>query len=207
MFKDFNNIGVSLLTLTDEELKPVRDEVQQIQNNFTAAQPFTNYLVGHIEHEYMLSDKTTAYIDKLIQPFVLEYENHYNILKGIDVLSDPLPMAIEPVWVNFMKKHEYNPIHKHSGVFSFVIWLEIPFSWEDEKNSIYSKNSRYPLPGCFQLIYTNALGQISDHYIPVDKTFRNKIIIFPAKLNHVVYPFSTSDDFRISIAGNYCLKV
>jgi hypothetical protein len=35
-------------------------------------------------------------------------------------------------WVNFQEKYEYNPIHLHDGVFSYVIWYQIPFYKEDE---------------------------------------------------------------------------
>ena len=34
-----------------------------------------------------------------------------------------------------------------------------------------------------------------------------KIIFFPSKLNHCVYPFYTSDDTRISISGNILFEV
>jgi hypothetical protein len=36
----------------------------------------------------------------------------------------------------------------------------------------------------------------------VDKEWEGKIALFPAKLNHLVYPFYTSDEPRISISGN-----
>ena len=29
------------------------------------------------------------------------------------------------------------------------------------------------------------------------------MIIFPACVNHGVYPFYTSDDYRVSVAGNF----
>jgi hypothetical protein len=38
--------------------------------------------------------------------------------------------------------------------------------------------------------------------VPVDKTFEGKMLFFPATLSHSVNPFYTSDDYRISIAGN-----
>jgi hypothetical protein len=31
--------------------------------------------------------------------------------------------------------------------------------------------------------------------------------MFPSSLNHEVYPFYTSDDFRITIAGNIMLEI
>ena len=52
------------------------------------------------------------------------------------------------------------------------------------------------------VIYTNVYGQLMSHQIPADESYAGKIILFPAKLSHTVYPFFTSDGYRISISGN-----
>ena len=38
--------------------------------------------------------------------------------------------------------------------------------------------------------------------IDVDKSFEGKMLMFPAKLQHLVYPFYTSDKERITVSGN-----
>ena len=43
------------------------------------------------------------------------------------------------------------------------------------------------------------------HRIPIDSTWEGHIIMFPANLQHCVYPFYTSDDTRISFSGNILL--
>lgn len=62
-------------------------------------------------------------------------------------------------------------------------------------------------PAHFQFTYTDTLGQINQELIPVDKTYDGVLCIFPSKLNHQVYPFYTSDEYRISVSGNICLDV
>jgi hypothetical protein len=42
--------------------------------------------------------------------------------------------------------------------------------------------------------------------LPVDKTWENVIVLFPAGLTHSVSPFYSSDDYRISVAGNIKFK-
>ena len=37
------------------------------------------------------------------------------------------------LWVNYQKKYEFNPLHDHSGMFSFVIWMKIPYEHDNEK--------------------------------------------------------------------------
>jgi hypothetical protein len=41
----------------------------------------------------------------------------------------------------------------------------------------------------------------------VDNTWEGKMALFPADLNHIVYPFYTSEDYRISISGNVGFKL
>jgi len=36
----------------------------------------------------------------------------------------------------------------------------------------------------------------------VENGWEGRVVMFPAKLLHVVYPFYTSNGYRISIAGN-----
>jgi len=38
--------------------------------------------------------------------------------------------------------------------------------------------------------------------LDVDKSFENKLLMFPASYNHQVYPFYTSDEERITVSGN-----
>ena len=45
-------------------------------------------------------------------------------------------------------------------------------------------------------------GSINCKPIDVDKSFEGKMVMFGAKHLHEVYPFYTSDDYRITISGN-----
>lgn len=121
-------------------------------------------------------------------------------------------LYLDSLWVNKQKKHEFNPIHFHSGALSFVIWLNIPYELEDETNhfplisgtSPENKDNFYTSKFCF--VYTDVLGQIKQFPVPVDKTFEGTILMFPSSLQHTVYPFYTSDDYRISVSGNIRIR-
>lgn len=56
--------------------------------------------------------------------------------------------------------------------------------------------------GDFEFTYTNILGQLCSAVLPTDKAFEGKICLFPSKLHHQVFPFYSSDEYRISISGN-----
>jgi len=135
------------------------------------------------------------------------YNNQTNFLKNFSVLTSDVPMIIYEPWVNFQKKYEFNPPHRHNGVISFVIWLQIPFFIEAELKNPSIQDSRNPIPGCFNFHYTDALGTIQHYNIQADKTMENTLLLFPSTLNHSVNPFYTSDEYRISVSGNIKLDV
>ena len=43
---------------------------------------------------------------------------------------------------------------------------------------------------------------VESYPIVVDRSYEGVMLIFPAWLQHMVTPFYTSDDYRISISGN-----
>lgn len=206
IFQDFPNTGISLINFNENQLSPIKNEINKIIKHFDKSIKFNKQLAGNIKYEYELID-SKEYISNLIMPYIVEYENKYQYLKNIIILNKSLELQIDKVWVNFMQKNEFNPIHTHSGIFSFVIWIDIPYNIKDEMNTESSKNSNANIPGHFQFIYTNSLGKICNFNIPADKTFNNKGLIFPSTMNHAVMPFKTSNNYRISVSGNFNFKV
>ena len=206
-WKNFSNIGFLSTRLTDSELQPVKEEIEHIKNNFYIYDKYNSTLAGNIEHEYRLV-KSKKYIETLVTPYINAYEEVFKYLENITILDKNLSLGLSPEpWVNFQKKHEFNPPHTHSGIYSFVIWMDIPYNMEEELKQNHSKNSNAPIPGHFQFLYTSALGEIVPYNIPADKTYNNTLLVFPCKMFHEVYPFSTSDEYRISVSGNFKLIV
>lgn len=155
---------------------------------------YNNQLAGQLETElvYNLNGDFRDCIDRTFQ----EYRRRFNFYPNHDYLID------NSSWVNFQKKHEYNPIHYHHQDISWVIWVTIPYNLEDEMNLAHVKESNFKTASMFAFIYNKLDGGIESHNIPVDKTWQGTLIMFPAYLKHQVYPFYTSDEYRISIAGN-----
>lgn len=143
-------------------------------------------LVGHITSSLKLPDT-----DRKLSSWVEE------VAKELDYIYQPT-FAVRDLWVNFQKKYEFNPLHNHPSAISFVIWVQIPYSFEDECNTSlakgYSNNS-----GCFEFAYTTLLGNISKYCYPPTQ---GKLLVFPSSMPHQVYPFYTSDLERVSISGN-----
>ena len=156
-------------------------------------------LAGQITKEYQITKSLP-----LLNPFLEEMGRAYQ--KNWDYYPKENPnknLKVESVWVNMQKKLEVNPLHNHDGTLSFVAWLHVPFKLEDERNMPNCKMSRtMELASTFQFVYNNVLGTISNCPMFGGKGWEGRIVMFPSKLLHIVYPFQTSDGYRISIAGN-----
>jgi hypothetical protein len=205
-YQTFPNTGFLEVILTDEELAPIRAEVEEIQQDFHSAVDHNHKLAGNLAKEYRLF-KCVPYLNDLLFHYIKKYDTETVYAERISILTDDLPMIVESPWVNFQAKNEFNPAHRHTGIISFVIWLQVPFNIEDEMASSPCSKAKAPVAGNFAFHYTNSLGEICHHFIPVDHKMENHMLIFPAGLNHSVFPFYTSDEYRISISGNVRFKV
>ena len=74
---------------------------------------------------------------------------------------------------------------------------------DDELKQSHVKDSNSTSVGNFAFLYTDILGYIKQLPFAADKNYSNGLLLFPAKLNHIVYPFFTSDKQRISVSGNF----
>jgi hypothetical protein len=119
------------------------------------------------------------------------------------VMKEGEEFNLESLWVNFQKKHEFNPPHDHGGVYSFVIWMQIPTSFAEQRELPIAKDSTVQnLISNFAFSYTNTLGKISTFAYNMNKEAEGYMVMFPAQMLHQVFPFYENDGERISISGN-----
>ena len=114
---------------------------------------------------------------------------------------------LESLWVNFQKKHEFNPPHDHSGVYSFVIWMQIPTSYAEQKKlPICAESNAKGTISNFAFHYTNSLGRVSQFVYNMEKEAEGYMVMFPSEMKHQVFPFFENDGERISISGNIDIR-
>ena len=199
---NFPNIGFLKVSLNAEQMAPILQEILEIKQDFLSASPINKLLAGNIRKEFDLI-KSHNHIELLLQEYVQHYEHTFKYITKVKVHSDDnSPLHLDRLWVNFQEKYEFNPPHAHRGVFSFVIWVKIPYNLKNEIALSPGVNASQPLSGYFSFHYTDALGSICNFSIPADETMENTLLVFPSKLNHSVSPFYSSEDFRISVSGN-----
>jgi hypothetical protein len=189
-----------LITPVPEDITKKLDEVINKKHTEKA----NHDLAGNIQKEFKIPDgKPIVWplIDKCIQAHFDKYPGYYNTISGMHK-SEKFYLELHDLWVNYQSKHEFNPVHVHDGLFSFVIWHKIPFKMTDEKARFPHMKESEIRAGHFVFLVNNEIGQIVSHAIPADNEWEGKMALFPASLNHQVYPFYTSDEYRISISGN-----
>jgi Putative 2OG-Fe(II) oxygenase len=193
--------GFVELSFSENQLTPIKEEIKGIMDsNFKDSIPHSHKLVGQIKKEFQLVN-SYRYIEDLLFPHVYRYAHEMNLLSKKQGDSRPV---LQRVWVNFQEKHEFNPLHKHSGDVSFVLWIKIPYSLEDEFK-IYPDTLK-KCASTFEFVHISSTGEIASQILPVDKSWENKLIMFPSEIHHCVHPFYTSDGFRISVSGNFVFQ-
>lgn len=191
------NPGVTTGVLPDELYEILMKEINEISLNFNAYTKWNDILAGNIERQYNIS-KSVPYLEPFMNEMCKSYGEYWNFYKK----SEDYHFIPGSLWVNFQKKNEFNPVHHHNGTFSFVCWLKIPYNIEEELNAPHVKETSEKAASTFQFLYPNILGNLTLETLYVDKDWEKRIVLFPAHLSHCVYPFTTSDDYRISISGN-----
>jgi len=193
------NIGLTHDIIPTNIYQALNQEIVDIHNNDKDIVKMNNSLAGQITKEYQIT-KSLPLLNPYLEEMGRVYQKEWHYSPDKNLNKD---LKVESVWVNMQKKLEVNPLHKHDGILSFVAWLHVPFKLEDERNVENCKNSRtVELSSTFQFVYTTVLGTIANAPLFVESGWEGKIIMFPAPLLHMVYPFQTSDEYRISIAGN-----
>ena len=155
-------------------------------------------LAGNISSSLKLKDEKGMMVNNILPEIFDTNKDFYSSKIDKNILN----ISMTGFWVNFQKKFEFNPIHSHDGDFSFVIWMNIPYHWENEiKSEIVKESNTHNAVGNFVFVYAHD-NQVKCSHITMSPEMNGKMAIFPSYLNHMVYPFYTSDNVRVSISGN-----
>ena len=196
---DFPNYGVIQSVLPQSIVNQLNDYIDIAKKK---DETHNKKLAGNISLSLELFDTKN-----IISPFVLlimkEYEKIYPQPFRLLATDKNYNAELQSLWVNFQYQNEFNPMHDHSGTYSFVIWLKIPTNFKEQSNKSIAKNSSNPdAISNFSLTYTDVFGKIRELLFGMDKNREGQILFFPAQINHSVYPFYDEDDARVSVSGN-----
>lgn len=219
---DFANLGYIVDKLPDDVLKIIKEHVEQVAKKMKEDPSLAPHSIEEIfpnepkkRENYRWSREAYPELYKVVEPYIKKISSTYkNLYKYPNVLISAYDngtqknmtyvevdqMKMDCIWANFQKKHQWLPMHMHNALYSFIIYINIPYDIKEELNHPDYQTAK---TGAFiNFIYTNVVGRISKLEIALSKEWEGSIIFFPGDLNHVVYPFVTSDGYRISVAGN-----
>lgn len=195
---NFENSGYIIDNLPKNIFDQLKIEISNVRSNNT----FETGLSGiGVSKQHRLPE-AKEYLGGYLNYLVQSYANNFGYMNTIDVLNRPRPLVPMTPWVNIQNRYEYLPMHIHTGVLSYTIWIDIPYLIEDEIQEFQNSTT-----SCFQFLYHDTVGNNWFKTIPVSKEYIGKIMMFPSSLPHTVYPFYSVDGERISVSGNLIFDV
>ena len=165
-------------------------------------------LIGNISKSLIIEDRADFFYKKVLFPHVQQYRNNYHGDPIRPHVYGKVDMVLNGFWVNYQYQHEFNPYHHHGGIYSFVVWLKIPYDWKEQHNLPFMEGMKDAdrKASDFEFEYCDLLGDIRNHSFRLDKKMEGRMLFFPAGLRHTVYPFYNCEEPRISVAGNVWFK-
>lgn len=209
-FSAFNTSGYVYDELDDAVFEEIKKEVEEVRKNENAEKA-NNILVGQLSKEYHLK-KCIPLLESLLLPNIMlhdSYTKHISKAKNVFPLADEnnYELFLGDCWVNFQEKNEWQPMHDHRGVYSFIIFVDIPYDYHKELNSGPGKKSNNKMSGQVTLHHADVYNGFSTIKLETDKQKNGTVIVFPADTIHSVNPFFSVDATRITISGNFYLRL
>jgi hypothetical protein len=186
---------------------PIMDKLWEYISTAKDTPERTNsQLAGNLYSSLILEDKNDWFLSEVILPTIGEYRSIFKDQVGThsiqSILSKDALYILPEFWVNFQKQHEFNPIHDHGGVYSFVIFMKIPYDWREQHRLPFVADSNTPCASNFEFVYTDILGKIRTHKYKLDSSWEGTMLFFPSEMKHQVYPFYNCEEERVTISGN-----
>ncbi len=195
------NLGGWLtVELDDTEMKFLWDCIENPRDNFK------KYLAGNIRESRLLLDKDNWLFDNVLYKLCSKYADEFGNQGDLIPTTGKHPYYLNTLWVNYQRQTEFNPLHDHTGVYSFVIWMKIPtYYFEQRRDNKFALLSNARCISNFEFQYLDILGRSDSFIYEMSPKLEGTLVFFPSQMQHQVYPFYNCEEERISISGNISL--
>ncbi len=166
-------------------------------------------LIGQIDKSYFIEDIDHLLWNNLLVQCGEVYQKTWgnpSLLPIAQKSDKDFILYLEKMWVNYQNKHEYNPVHNHKGVYSFVVWMKLPTEHDDQAKLANAVDSTHSWNSDFVMHYTDSLGRLRAQQYEMGKEWEGRMLFFPSAMHHEVYPFYECDEQRVTISGNILIK-
>tara|TARA_B100001093_G_scaffold458625_1_gene471184 strand:+ start:991 stop:1671 length:681 start_codon:yes stop_codon:yes gene_type:complete len=154
--------------------------------------------IGQDNKQFPLHDDEGLFQNEVLMPATQSYFESYGTPFKLKSTHYHLP-TFSRFWCRVSQDGDYQSIHDHQGIFTFVVWLKIPFEGENER--LVQAGFR-PEASDFVLCYPDTCGQYQKRNWVLGKGAEGKMLFFPSDINHIVYPHYTTTEYRVALAGD-----
>ena len=163
-------------------------------------------LAGNIHESNKLVDWNDWFWKNTVNPLIYQYVDVMGNVGDDIPINQRHPYFLNGFWVNYQKQNEFNPLHDHNGVYSFVVWMKIPTRHSEQNKNPIAMRSGDPRISTFVIRYLNTLGKLSECVYEMNPEMEGIMLFFNSTLMHGVNPFYDCDEDRISISGNVAIN-
>ena len=152
----------------------------------------------------LIEDKDNWFYENVLKKYTerLFYDDWNNYRKYHIVKEKEEPQfEMNLFWVNYQRQYEFNPLHLHGGLYSFVVFMKIPTHWK-EQHEMNKDDFRAPVASDFVFVWSGEENEILKENLRLSSEDEGRILFFPAWLQHMVYPFYECEEERVTISGN-----
>jgi hypothetical protein len=138
---DLQNVGVIIGKINPflfQRIKKVTNEINTELLEYKSKDllhQFHRRLSGY-DYDYKINDDLKKDISSEMLIHIGEHEDRFRYFhRMFNYVTDSkdISLELERMWINVQRKGEFLPLHQHSGVYSFVIWIQAPFKIADEE--------------------------------------------------------------------------
>ena len=174
---------------------------------------WNNDLAGNISKSELIEDKESWFFETVLKKlterlFYRDWDNfskyHIEVEEGVSLPE----FEMNRFWVNYQRQYEFNPLHFHSGLYSFVIFMKIPTHWK-EQHEMNKDEFRARVASDFVFVWGSenmeqrgGCNGIVKENLQLSSEDEGRMVFFPAWLQHMVYPFYECEEERVTISGN-----
>ena len=195
------NFGVIEAELEQEDIDYLWKLVHKYSHN---AKWEGNRLISIEEDfkQFPLNDDDNLFQNNVLRPCTDKYFETYGC-PFKQKTTHTHELAFSRFWCRASLDGDYQSIHDHQGIFTFVVWLTVPFEGADERQV---QAGFRPEASDFVLVYPDTCGQLQKRNFVLGKGAEGKMLFFPSDINHIVYPHYTTKEYRIALAGDVALN-
>ena len=195
------NFGVIEAELEQEDIDYLWKLVHKYSHN---AKWEGNRLISIEEDfkQFPLNDDDNLFQNNVLRPCTDKYFETYGC-PFKQKTTHTHELAFSRFWCRASLDGDYQSIHDHQGIFTFVVWLTVPFEGADERPV---QAGFRPEASDFVLVYPDTCGQLQKRNFVLGKGAEGKMLFFPSDINHIVYPHYTTQEYRIALAGDVALN-